>query len=86
MLGLEGYEVQVIQGTGSSKTAHITRIDNHNTYYTVTLDDTFTGVTGTAKAVIQRWIKCGEISNQTSQHQQVNLDIVTGKQIGRAHV
>ena len=74
VLGLEGYEVQVIQGTGSSKTAHITRIDNHNTYYTVTLDDTFTGVTGTAKAVIQRWIKCGEISNQTSQHQQVNLD------------
>ena len=66
--GKEGYEVEIIQGTGSGKTAHITSITGT---YTVNLDDTFTGVTtGTAKARLQAWTKLGEITTQTQEWSQ----------------
>ncbi len=64
--GKEGYEVEVTQGTGGGKTAHISTItDNGGGTWTVTLDDTFTGVTsGTAKARIQNWKKVSVTTNQ----------------------
>lgn len=56
-----GYEVEILQGTGSGSTAHITNITGSGPY-TVTIDETITGVTsGTAIARFQKWIKIGEI-------------------------
>jgi hypothetical protein len=74
VLGKEGYEVEIIQGTGSGMCAHISRIDWDNTNYTVTLDETFTGVTtGTAKARLQAWTKFTSISNQTTESTVMTL-------------
>lgn len=78
VLGKEGQEVEVIQGTGSGKTAHITTIANNAGTYTVTLDDTFTGVTtGTAKARFQAWIKLGEITGQTTESWQMPIGVTS---------
>lgn len=55
--GSTGGEVEVIQGTGSGSCTHITNIVNNAGTYTVTLDEAVTGVTGTAKARFQKWIK-----------------------------
>lgn len=54
-----GDEVEVLQGTGSGKCAHIVSVTGSGTY-TVTVDETFTGVTtGTAKARVVSWVKLG---------------------------
>jgi hypothetical protein len=52
-----GYEVEVIQGTGSAGCSHITSIANNAGTYTVTVDSAYTGATGTAKARFQKWNK-----------------------------
>lgn len=63
-----GYEVEIVQGTGSGKCSHITSVVNNSGTYTVTLDETYTGVgTSTAKARIQNWRKAGSVSNQISE-------------------
>lgn len=60
-----GDEVEVIQGDGSGKCAHVSSFTGTTTL-TVNLDDTFTGVTTrTAKARFQKWKKCGEGTTQT---------------------
>lgn len=62
---IAGDEVEILQGTGSGKCAHISSISVNAGTYTVNLDDTFTGVTtGTAKARFQKWVKIGEQVNQ----------------------
>lgn len=56
--GKEGYEVEITQGTGSGKVAHITKVDFiTGSVYQVYLDEIFTGVTGTGKARYQNWTK-----------------------------
>lgn len=56
--GTQGGEVEFIQGTGSGLCAHITSITNNAGTYTVTIDETATGVTtGTGRARFQKWIK-----------------------------
>ncbi len=55
--GTSGGEVEVLQGTGSGSCTHISSIVNNAGTYTVTLDTAVTGVTGTAKARFQKWIK-----------------------------
>lgn len=68
LLAMVGYEVEVIQGTGSGKCAHIVTVVNNSGTYTVTVDETFTGVTtGTAKARIQNWTKLLSFSNQLDE-------------------
>jgi len=68
-----GDEVEIVQGTGGGKCAHITAILNAATSE-VTLDDTFTGVTGTAKARFQKWIKAGQtFSNQNSNFEKFSM-------------
>jgi len=68
-----GDEVEIVQGTGGGKCAHITAILNAATSE-VTLDDTFTGATGTAKARFQKWIKAGQtFSNQTSNFEKFSM-------------
>lgn len=65
--GFDGYvggEVEILNGTGGNSCSHITNIVNNAGTYTVTLDETITGVTnGTAKARFQKWIKIGEVSS-----------------------
>ncbi len=74
LLAYVGYEVEVLQGTGSGKCAHIVTVVNNAGTYTVTLDETFTGVTtGTAKARIQNWNKFLTISDQTSESLKTTL-------------
>ncbi len=73
VLGLEGYEVEITQGSGSGKTAHISSIDVAGSTYTIHLDDTFTGAASTAKARIQNWKKAGTIANQTVQVSEVPI-------------
>lgn len=55
--GTTGGEVEVLQGTGSGSCTHISSITENAGTYTVTLDTAVTGVTGTAKARFQKWIK-----------------------------
>lgn len=57
--GYEGYELEVLNGAGGGKTAHIISIAiNGDSGWLITLDDTFTGVTtGTFKGRIQNWTK-----------------------------
>ncbi len=74
-----GYEVEVIQGTGSGKCAHITGVTGSGTY-TVTLDDDFTGVSGTAKIRIQNWIKSGVESSQSDEFYKFLIG-VTGERV-----
>jgi hypothetical protein len=56
-----GGEVEIVQGTGSGACAHITSIVNAAGTYTVTLDSTIIGVTGTAKARFQSWIRLNSV-------------------------
>ncbi len=74
VLGLEGYEVEITQGTGGGICSHITKIDVTGGTYTVTVDTVHTGVTtGTAKARFQNWIKLGSISDTTSYWKNFNF-------------
>ncbi len=66
LLGLEGYEVEIIQGIGGGYTAQITKIDVTGGVYTVTMDDTFTGATGTSKARIMNFKKISTITPSSS--------------------
>jgi hypothetical protein len=63
----EGNEIQVIQGTGSGKLAHIVSITEDTGTYTVALDDTFTGVTGNSKCLVSKWKLSGDITSEHSE-------------------
>lgn len=58
-----GYEVEIIQGTGSGTCAVISNVSENAGTYTATIETAITGVTGTAKARFQKWIALGSISN-----------------------
>ena len=75
----EGDEVQVVQGIGSGKSAHISSISESGCTYTVNLDDTFTGATGTAIAKLSKWIKAGEITDEDEK--QWKAHTITKKNI-----
>lgn len=62
-----GGEIEITQGIGGGKTAHITNAVNNSGTWTVTVDETFTGATGTAKARFMKWNKVGVIDNQVQQ-------------------
>jgi hypothetical protein len=71
-----GYEVEIIRGTGAGKCAHITSIVNNAGTRTVTLDDTFTGVTtGTAIARLQNWQKVDTVSSRGPQYSLTGLKV-----------
>lgn len=65
-----GDEVQVIQGVGSAFCAHITAISLNAGTYTVTVDETFTGATGTAIAWISKWTKLASITGTTTNFKE----------------
>lgn len=57
-----GYEVEVLRGTGSGKCSHIISVTGSGPY-TVALDETYEGVSGTAKARILNFTKLGQITS-----------------------
>lgn len=70
---LAGDEVEVVQGSGSGKTAHIASISEAGGTYTVNLDETFTGASGTAKALVSKWIKLGEYDSQDKRWDEFTI-------------
>lgn len=76
-MGLEGYEVEGIQGTGSGFCSHIVRIDQATigatTTYTVTVDEAFTGVSGTAKVRIQNWKRISSMGQNAATYDQAGI-------------
>lgn len=65
-----GGEVEITQGLGSGKSAHITNAVLATGTWTVTVDETFTSATGTSKARFTNWTKLGTIENQVQQFQE----------------
>lgn len=74
LTALVGYEIEVLQGTGSGKCSHIVSATNNAGTYTVVVDETYTGVTsGTAKARYQNWTKLLSVSDQASESKKVSI-------------
>lgn len=72
--GTTGGEVEVLQGTGSGSCTHISNISEAGGTYTVTLDTAVTGVTGTAKARFQKWIKMyPDVTGQIKSWEQLSI-------------
>lgn len=72
--GTVGGEVEIVQGTGGGACVHITNVVNNAGTYTVTIDNAVTGVTGTAKARFQKWIKLNpEITGQVKSYEQMAI-------------
>lgn len=65
-----GGEVEITQGLGSGKSAHITNAVLETGAWTVTVDETFTSATGTSKARFTNWTKLGTIDNQVQQFKE----------------
>jgi len=62
-----GDEVEIIAGDGAGKCAHVSTITGTTTY-TVTLDDTFDGVTtNTARACFSDWKKIATLTSQSDE-------------------
>jgi hypothetical protein len=72
--GTTGGEVEFIQGTGSGACVHITNVVNNSGTYTVTIDNAVIGVSGTAKARFQKWIKMfPEVTGMVKSWQQMAI-------------
>lgn len=69
-----GDEVEILQGLGGGKCAHITALTVNDSGYSVELDETFTGATGTSIARFQKWKKAGVI-NDTFDFSSVNMTV-----------
>lgn len=59
-----GYEVEVLRGVGGGKCSHITEVVFAAGTSTVTVDETYTGATGTFKMRLQKWTKAGSFTAQ----------------------
>lgn len=69
---VEGDEITIIQGKGGGRIAHVVGTPTFSSpNYTVTLDEAITGVSGTAKARLQKWKKIGIINNINRFYQEV---------------
>jgi hypothetical protein len=72
--GTVGGEVEVIQGTGGGACVHIIDISESGGTYTVTIDNEITGVTGTAKVRLQKWIKLvDEVTGTVKSYSEINM-------------
>jgi hypothetical protein len=61
----EGFEAEIIQGTGSGACCDITDVSEDGGAYTVTIRSEVPVTATTAKAKFQKWIYLGEIASQT---------------------
>jgi len=66
-----GGEIEITQGIGGGKCSHITNAVNNAGTWTVTVDETYTGATGTSKARFMKWNKLKTITNEESISNQV---------------
>jgi hypothetical protein len=71
-----GDEIMFIQGNGAGTTAHVASITFSTPTYTVNLDETITGATGTAVFLVNNWKKCATISTQSIERQSFDLDAI----------
>lgn len=71
----KGYEIEILQGIGSGKCAHITNVTGSGTY-TITVDETFVSASGTAIGRITNWKKVSVI---TQNNQNYNSDTISDK-------
>ena len=72
--GTTGGEVEIIRGTGGGSSTHISDISESGGTYTVTLDTAVTGVTGTAIARFQKWVKVfPEATGQVLSYEQMSI-------------
>jgi len=69
----EGYEVQVLTGIGAGKTAHITDVYFSDGVYNATVDETFSGATGSATMRLENWTKSSTYDG-TDDNWEFNLD------------
>ena len=69
------FEAEIIQGAGSGACTNIIDITENAGTYTATIDAAISGVTGTAKARFQKWIKLGEISNTVLSYGELPIDV-----------
>lgn len=68
-----GYEVEYIQGNGSGACSQIVSATDNAGTWTVVIDNAITGMTGTAKARFQKWIKLGEMSGTIMDYGQLPI-------------
>lgn len=71
----QGDEVQIVQGIGSGKSFHVQSITNNGSSYTITLDETFAGASGTAVAQFSNFKKAGEVQYNTKMKQWKEFSI-----------
>lgn len=69
-----GGEVEILNGVGAGKCSHITNAVNNAGTWTVTVDETYTGSTGTAVARFQLWKKISTITYQNNTANGVTFD------------
>jgi len=69
-----GGEVEVLNGIGAGKCSHITSAVNNAGTWTVTVDETYTGASGTAIARFQSWKKLGVITYSNPTPNGVTFD------------
>lgn len=65
-----GDEVALVAGVGSPKMPHISSISEAGGTYTVTLDETITGATGTGSAYVAKWKKLGTVNDTWSRYKE----------------
>lgn len=70
-----GDEVTITQATGSGKSAHITSISENAGTYTISLDSSFTGASGTSEARFDKWTKLHSIDQVTSNILNIPINI-----------
>lgn len=68
------FEVAVLRGDGAGMCSHVTNISKSGSTYTVTLDETHTGVTtNQAKVRFQKWKKIGTTSDTTELYKECSV-------------
>lgn len=69
-----GDEVEILTGIGAGALAHISTLVNTSANnYTITIDETITGATGTALVRFQRWKKLSSITDTTTEKKIMTL-------------
>lgn len=69
-----GGEVEILNGIGAGKCSHITNAVANGIIWTVTVDEIYTGATGTAIARFQSWKKLGEITYSNPTPNGITFD------------
>jgi len=72
-----GNEVEIRAGVGAGTTAHITVISEAAGTYTITIDETITGATGTAIVRVNGWKKVGIFNEITRFYKDFGLNDIS---------